>query len=187
MAFLVPLKALCDESRAKGSQDQEFLGEDVLTRGVIEMLRTRETPLWIFLALQVQLEIHCTLKADASRAYAEVSAASTKTIHDLHKYCDFSEALGHFQKNYRSTAETLITQCQSWIQEDKLHWNWESDPGTPVSTEDNHALFKKHPLFCGKFLFCLNVLMKQMCLDFSDTWLFLPTLAHLYNAALWKG
>ena len=76
-------------SHMKDRQTNKYLeipGEDELTKGVLKMVRTKEIPVWLVLAFQVQLDIHYTLLGNTSRPQAELSTAAIRTVNSLRSY-----------------------------------------------------------------------------------------------------
>jgi hypothetical protein len=51
----------------------EIPGQDELTKGTLNMVRTKNIPIWLVLAFQVQLDIHYMFLKDTSRAQAKLS------------------------------------------------------------------------------------------------------------------
>ncbi|CAG8981259.1 hypothetical protein HYALB_00003857 [Hymenoscyphus albidus] len=64
--------------------------EDELTGGIFEMVGTNEIPIWLVLALQVQLDIYYTLLEDMDRPHSEPSAAASVAMFTVKEYQDFS-------------------------------------------------------------------------------------------------
>jgi hypothetical protein len=61
----------------------EIPGQDELTKGTLNMVRTKNIPIWLVLAFQVQLDIHYMLLKDTSRAQDKLSIAASQTVDTL--------------------------------------------------------------------------------------------------------
>jgi hypothetical protein len=165
----------------------EIPGQDELTKGTLKMILTKKIPIWLILAFQVQLDIHYMLLADKSRAQAELATAATRAVDALKEYLEFSKDMYivNWGKNNDRFLKQIMEECELWIKNDFL------DPVRTAAYRNlgfdkggTFVLLKRHPVLCGMMLFRLNVIMQDTGITLVNAWGALPTILHLYNAAL---
>ncbi|TVY35480.1 hypothetical protein LSUB1_G004598 [Lachnellula subtilissima] len=167
--------------------DIKFPAQDELTGGILEMVRTKEIPIWLVLALQVQLDIHYTLLGDISRPHSELSAAAVKATATITAHQDFSKDmhLDSWPKSNDNALEFCLWELDHWIKSDTLdplRSNTFAELG--FSKRGNFVLLKMHPVLCGLMLFRVNLNMQYIGLALVNAWGALPITLHLYNACL---
>ena len=149
----------------------ELPGEDELTKGIRKLVSAKQIPIWLVLALQIQLDIHYMLLADTSRAHNELFNAGIRTVVILTKYLDFSrdmQIVGWPKKN-NEWLEHIISECQQSITSDFL------GPARSLAYKQlgedkggNFTLFKRHPILCGMMLFRLNLVMQDLGINVAS-------------------
>lgn len=161
-------------------------GEDELTKGILKMIHTKQIPVWLVLALQVQQDIHYILLVDIIRAQSELSEAVVQAIATLKEYFDFSEHINitDHAKIYDGTLTQIHKLCE-WIKSDFLHAERSRVFQERRENEkDDFVLLKRHPVLCGMMLFHLNLCMQNTGLGLVGIWEAIPAVIHLYNACL---
>ncbi|TVY48091.1 hypothetical protein LOCC1_G002055 [Lachnellula occidentalis] len=165
----------------------KFPAEDELTGGILKMCRTKEIPIWLVLALQVQLDIHYVLLEDISRPHSELSAAAVQAIATIEAHQDFSKdmQIKNWPKANDNALEFCLWELEQWIKSDMLdplRSNTFAELG--YSKRGSFVLLKSHPVLCGLMLFRFNLNMQYLGLALVNAWGALPATLHLYNACL---
>jgi hypothetical protein len=165
----------------------EIPEQDELTKNTLKIARTKDIPIWLVLAFQVQLDIHYVLLRDASRAQAELFIAATRTVDTLKEYLEFSKDMHivNWPKNNDMFLKQITGEC-GWIKNDFLEYI-RTLVHKKLSFSDkggSFVLVKRHPALCGMIIFRLNIIMQDIRITLVNAWGALPTVLHLYNAAL---
>ncbi|KAH8805514.1 hypothetical protein F5884DRAFT_448221 [Xylogone sp. PMI_703] len=168
------------------------LGEDSLTKGVVQMVHTKEISIWLVLALQVQLDIHYMLLGTTSRPFIELTVAATRSVDTIQEFLDFSKDtyLSAWPEMNNEVLRHMIFEYKMWILQDFLHpirQEYYKQAGMIMGKEKSFVLLKRHPVLCGMMLFQLRIQMQKLGVTVANAWGALPALLHLYNAAQSEG
>ncbi|TVY78229.1 hypothetical protein LSUE1_G004193 [Lachnellula suecica] len=166
--------------KSQANDTVKFPAEDELTGGVLEMVRTKQIPMWLVLALQVQLDIHYMLLGDIDRPYSELSAAATRATTTIETYQDFSNDmyLSTWPKANDDILKLHLWECDQWILTDVLG---------PLRSETYASLgypSRGEYVLCGMMLFRSSLIMQEVGMSLVNAWGSLPAVLHLYNACL---
>lgn len=153
------------------------------------MIRTKNIPIWLVLAVQIQLDKHYMLLDDTNRAHQELADSCEEITGTLQQYQDFSENMsistwGEFNDN---ALQGLIHEWEWWLVQTWFHRAFQ-DMKIPVQENDRYfVLLERHPVLCGMLLFRLKMVMQSLGVILVNAWGSLPTVLHLYNAARVEG
>lgn len=157
------------------------------------MIRTKNVPTWLVLAVQIQLDIHYVLLEDTSRAYQELTKNAKQIVDTLRQYQHFSKRM--FIENWGEGNDRMLDdfaqETEAWFKTDwiePLRTRTFRSGNLPVPESDRYyVLMKRHPVLCGMVLFRLKVLMQAIGITLVNAWGSLTTVLHLYNAAKVEG
>ncbi|TVY20665.1 hypothetical protein LARI1_G001186 [Lachnellula arida] len=184
---IVLLERLIPELMFLRDVKDKFPAQDELTGGILEMVRTKEIPIWLVLAVQVQLDIHYMLLGDISRPHSELSAAAVQASATLKAHQDFSKDMhiGNWPKSNDKAYEFCIWELDQWVKSDLLdRLRSKTFEELGYSKGGNFVLLKMHPVLCGMMLFRVNLNLQYLGLMLVNAWGALPITLHLYNACL---
>lgn len=170
------------------SGDQGILVLDELSKGLLDMFRTKKISLSLTFATQVYVDIHHVLRANVKRALTDMRAAGIRASISIQKYRD-SPGPRTFE-NWPQSNEDYVTQIakfiDDWAKGDALRIPREQiiRPHLPRSTLLNQrfALLSKHPILCGLIQFRIFSLFKDGGSTLAGAWGSVIYVAHLYNA-----
>lgn len=155
------------------------------------MDKSMELPLWLVLALQVQLDVHYVLLSDTTRPFAELPAFATTTADTVEDYLEFSKDMDvrTWLRQKNDVLRHILLDCRMWFSRDFL------DDSRTICfqyTEQlkwgrDFVLLKRHPILCGMLLFRFTILKHCCGLSLANSWDGVPSILHLYNAVVTKG
>ncbi|RDW69980.1 hypothetical protein BP5796_08377 [Coleophoma crateriformis] len=159
-------------------------GEDEFTLGIIQMLRTRDTPIWLVFASQIYCDIRYILEKEVTRCHDELLATGHRVRSILQRYRAFfvKHDMHDFLQDF---VETRIDEVECWVTEDfcgsvreKL---WMSH-GIPKARIEPYYYLRRQPLLCGMMVFRFSLTMNDLGVKISNGYGGTIGAAHLYNA-----
>jgi len=175
------------------SGHQGILVLDELSKGLLDMFRTKKISLSLTFATQVYVDIHHVLRANVKRSLTDMRAAGIRASISIQKYRD-SPGPRTFE-NWPQSNEEYVTQIakfiDDWAKGDALRIPRDKmiRPNLPLSTLLNQrfALLSKHPILCGLIQFRVFSLFKDGGITLASAWGSIVYVAHLYNLHVGKA
>lgn len=160
---------------------------DELSHGLVDMIRTKNIPMWLVLGCQVYLDIHHTMLSGIGMAQKQLLTLGLHISKTLQEYADFSKAMSveTWPKENDQFLQMLKLEADLWVNKDTLSTAQKKifkSQGLPESNIKPYSLFSRQPILCGLFLFRLNMRMQEAGSILVNAWGSLPSVMHLYNA-----
>lgn len=165
----------------------EVPAEDEMTRGIREMKKQREVPLWLTFAAQIFLDIHHILRERVSDGFKDLVRCSTYIENDINRVLDFHKDL-HVENWPKSNDQGLyqiLEQITDWVKTDAVAYTRAKAArkgAIPKSSVEPFFLLKRHPLYCGMLSCSIKALTQEASIIFANAWGSITYSAHLYNA-----
>jgi hypothetical protein len=164
---------------------------DELSRGLIEMVKTHQIPMWLVLGCQLYLDIHHVMishpMGNMGMAHRELQKMGLYATQTLQSYAKFSEkmSIDTWPKENDKILQYIRTETEEWINSDiyfPAQQQLFKSTKLPPSIIRPYSLFSRHPLLCGLMLFRLNMRLEEAGITLVNAWGSLPSVLHLYNA-----
>ncbi|KAL8243570.1 hypothetical protein R6Q59_009828 [Mikania micrantha] len=160
---------------------------DELTRGLVDMRKTKKVPIWLAFAAQIFLDIKNATRTCGDKAFSDLrmTGLRTKKIIDDHfkaheKLPDAEEI--HWPKQNNQVLREVKTTIEMFIEKDWFLSCMKKDIMRTDATVADYALYKSHPVLCGVLVFHLNIRMQELGLILMNAWGTGLYAAYMYNA-----
>lgn len=155
--------------------------EDELTRGLREMFKTHNIPVWVAFAAQIFIDIHHVLREDVYRGFADLSRTANVINGSIKQNFEFHSSLRveTWPASNDKALRGLQARIVGWVDNDPIQSakiKIKQPPGEPF------MLMRRHPLFCGLWEYSLKALFHEMGIVFSGAFGSIMYAGHLYHA-----
>jgi hypothetical protein len=139
---------------------------DELSQDLVEMVKTKEIPIWLVLGCQIYLDIHHTMLSAMSLAHKELQAEGLYVSETLQEYSDFSKEMSveTWPKENDKFLQMIKLEADLWVNKDTLSAAQKKifkSAGLPESDIKPYSLLSRQPIVCGLMLFRLNLRMQE--------------------------
>jgi hypothetical protein len=176
---------------------------DELSRGLVEMIRTKKIPIWLVLGCQIYLDIHHTarlrrgltscvaLQSSIGMAHKELQATGLHVSTTLQNYFDFSKdmSIKNWPQKNDKNLQMIKQETDCWINKDifadvfaKSRRRFFKGINVTMPDKRPYAFLSRQPILCGMLLFRLNMRLQEVGVLLVNAWGSLPSVMHLYNA-----
>ena len=133
--------------------------EDEITRGLRNMVLSKQISVWLAFAAQIFLDVHHLLRGDVDRGFDDLYDIGTGAKNTLQDYLSFSRSIkapDTWPKENDFYLQNICRSINEWILEDALlakkkkvtvAWGSLEDPS------EAYYLLKRHPILCGVLAF----------------------------------
>lgn len=160
---------------------------DELTRGLVDMCRTKTVPIWLAFATQVFLDVKNAVRARGIQAFLDLSMTGLRMKKTIDDHFKFHEKLPDpAETNWAKQNDGVLRQVKAVI-ETFIEKDWylsclKADVMRPGAEVVDYALYKAHPMLCGVLVFHLNLRMQELGLILMNAWGTGLYAAYMYNA-----
>jgi hypothetical protein len=161
---------------------------DELSRGLIEMMETKQIPIWLVLACQLYLDIFDTMfKGVGYDAHKQLQDCGQHVSKTVQEYLDFSKEmwLENWPEENDKALRILKLEADMWVNQDYCAFFQKKllkAVNLPESSVRPYGLLSRHPILCGLMMFRLNLKLQEAGVTVVTARGSLPTVLHLYNA-----
>lgn len=161
--------------------------QDGFLRGMKEVDKTHEVPLYVAFAAQTFLDIHHILRDEVSRGFKELMQQTKVMDHDLESHLEFHKTLKVDTWNLQN--DLVLREMQrklKWIgsdpvwQEKTKQYNRDGNP-VPESMKP-HRILQRSPVLAGLMLYHFRAAMYDIGITIANAWGSITYSAHLYHA-----
>ncbi|KAG8157275.1 hypothetical protein KVR01_012983 [Diaporthe batatas] len=156
---------------------------DEFIRGMQELDRTREIPMYLAFTAQVFLDIHHVLREKVYSAHEKCMSNIRIMDEDLRLHLDFHTKLRI--KHWPASNDEMIRQLREkikWVQEDPVHNVKAKVFGQSAITAPAHRILKYSPVLSGLILYHFRAQTYDLGLTVANAWGSVAYSLHLYNA-----
>ena len=172
------------------ARSDQVLGEDELTRGVRQMVKTKQVPMWLTFAAQIFLDIHHIFRAEVEKGFHDFVRSSKFIETNINQVLTFHEKLRvhNWPRSNDQGLQLILNQVDDWAKADmlqKIRARLTKSAGMPVPQP--FFLIRQHPLLCGLLSYAIRANAEEASIVFVNAWGSVLYSAHLYNAVKQEG
>ncbi|KAK8195700.1 uncharacterized protein BKA78DRAFT_342461 [Phyllosticta capitalensis] len=175
------LASLVSAIRVPGHRNKGLPGEDELIRGLRVAIETRQVSLWNVLSVQILLDIHHCQRQDIQLPWKELNAVGSHLSRTIDIVSKELQGLRH--PNWTESNDEAVKEqrkdIEDWVINDKVQ---KSILRFKRRAPGKHFHFKNNPVFCGLFIYSLQMRYHIISIDYANTWKAVLNARHLYNA-----
>ncbi|RDL42300.1 uncharacterized protein BP5553_02279 [Venustampulla echinocandica] len=164
----------------KSDPNFQIPGEDEFTVGLVEMLASRDIPIWLVLASQ----IHCDVRGllEEYNCHDQVLAMGERVQSIIGDYITFAK---DFDIPIWSVIETTVDEVSCWIIDDCMEphrTDLHVSHGELEEDQEKYYYLRRNPVLCGLIIFRFSLTMNEIGLLNSNQWGATIAATHTYNA-----
>jgi hypothetical protein len=155
---------------------------DEVTAGLVEMMSSKERPIWLCFGLQIYLDFFHETRTGGPNPFEELKATGTRVRRIISDYKAFSFDIptppGWTNVN-EEIVDSIGSNIKEWLVDDNLGlavWGLQ-----PSGARQKFPLLSRHYILCGTFMFNINLRMQEIGIYISNAWVDTQCLAYLYN------
>ncbi|KAI9784493.1 MAG: hypothetical protein M1835_003574 [Candelina submexicana] len=161
--------------------------EDELTRGVREMVKRKEVPIWLTFAAQVFLDIHHTLREQVGIGIHDLIKSASYAGNNIEGVLEFHNNLRieNWPRSNDRVLHQILDLITDWVKTDVVQdarIKLTRRSGFQPPPTESFQLLKRHPLYCGLLSYSIKALVQEASITFVNAWGSVVYSAHLYNA-----
>lgn len=156
--------------------------EDEFTRGLRDMVKSKQVPVWLAFAAQILLDIHHTLDVNVAQPFHELRLTGLRTKKTLEEASVLAKSIP--SRNW-PTQDEDIRQMNDIIDRSISYDVFAVALDRPK--EEEFSFLKNHPILCGLTMFSINLRMQQIGIGLVNAWGSVMHLAYLYNLIQQQG
>ena len=167
-----------------GQAGHELFALDELTKGLGNLYRTKEIPLWLVFAAQIFLDITHVLRDSIGDAYIQIKRTAIVTKINVSRVMDSTFHSTNWPKQNQEHTKSVWDLAQDWIMTDGIERLSHEFYSTtfPTYKREPFGLLKCHPLLCGTIESSLRLSLRETGIHLSMAWGSILYVGHLYNA-----
>ena len=160
--------------------------EDEMSRGMREMVKDGQLPIWLVFAAQIYLDIHHTLRQKVSNGFHDLVKSARYVEKNIQQILLFHRNLriDNWPKSNDEGLFRILDLIKHWVNLDAVHEvRCGLTQGFGMSRPLEPFLFlKNHPWYCGLLSYCIKAAAQETSIIFVNAWGSILYSAHLYNA-----
>ena len=157
---------------------------DELTKGLGNLYRTKEIPLWLVFSAQIFLDITHILRESIGDTYVQIKRTAIVTKISMSRIMESPSHTVNWPKQNQEHTKNVWEFAQDWIMTDgidRLSQGFYSE-SFPSYDHEPYGLLKNHPLLCGTIESSLRLSVRETGIHLSMAWGSILYVGHLYNA-----
>lgn len=186
---LIVLMELLPEFCFISKYNIHMFATDELTRGLGQMVLTKNIPIWLVFATAVFLDVHHILREKVELGFQELQARTSVAKSQLDRYFELSRGLRKpdtWPKDNEKVFEQISDEMSKFILTDVVFpfkaTQYKSFRQPAPDESERFYLYKRHPILCGIQAFAVLLEIQQAGITLNNAVGTVIYPAHFYNA-----
>lgn len=171
---------------AKGGLYTSLPVIDEVTSGLVEMMSSKEIPIWLGFGMQIYLDVYHALKIIGPNPFNELQATGTRVSNIIASDKAFSMDIPTppgWPKVNEDLFDAVGANLKEFLFDDYLIKlvGAARETGGQKRAYPEHVLLSRHYILCGTLMFDINLIIQELGIYLSNAWVDSQVLAYLYN------